>query len=77
MINIFTDFFSKELPSAASDARPGADGLRIQLDGGNNICIYMDAADATTYATAINRAKLDCLARRLHNQKPSTESKVA
>jgi hypothetical protein len=37
----------------------------------------MDAADATTYATAINRAKLDCLARRLHNQKPSTESKVA
>ena len=68
-MNIFTDFFNKTMMEAASDDRPGADGLRLKLGDCDTITVYMDAADAQIYALAINRAKLSCLSRRLEEQK--------
>jgi len=74
-MNIFTDFFTTQLPSAYSE--PGHATLRLELNTSDNLTIYMNEEDAKTYALAINRAKLQCLFQRLNKAKPKDASQVS
>lgn len=76
-MNIFTDFFNQTMLEASSDDRPGADGLRLKLGDVDTMTVYMDAADAAVYSLAINKAKLECLSRRLNNQNQKAKLQVS